>query len=929
MYQIWVFDSTGDRVAYLHKAYEIKREQKVNEVPTLSFTMPGDDDKIIYLSSANHIKVYNTKNDEWEGLYDIIEIANEWDESRSVVRVECAGALARLVAEDNISYDTTTSPTTPLNVITALLDLQRGATPIAVGTIEPTTAFAFAIENSNILKAVLECVSYLGGYIEVDETGKLNWRNEPSGKPVREIRYQKNLKGLTRKIDFSQIANRIYAYGFGETEAQLTLVDAGEANEYIEDTISQTEYGIRAKRITDKRIRHPETLLRWARNNLDAYKNPIYSYIVDATNLAAHPDYSFEFESLSIGDLVRVTNPDIGVNVDTIIVSVSEDLSEPHILNIELETITPDLSDTFANIRDSTHLLQNQDVQIGAGQVTVQGVFTVDGWRTAGKTTIDGGQITAGSITVGALSDDTAVMLVYSGSFPPPSPIPDGKLWLDISDPESPQLKRWDENMGTWVVVAEDIEDLRLTVAELNGLMDAIFSDEMVTLDESKSLKLQFEQIKSESTNILSVAETLCIVVERTAYLNALNDLESYLLAWIDHPASEYPISISSEQRDEVYNLFKHVQSTKSELVDKIENTKSVNAVNNLRDDLGDLAYESVVEKAKLGSTIIEGGYLRTGFVDASRIDTGVLNAARVSISSDTTFSPGYDPSQKIMTGGAADDVNTHTTTINGGKITTNTLDAAAIKTSTLTASTTLSVGGTIAVPSTTATNRIIMTNSYFQIYQSNTLISQIANSGLTHGNIIFIDDSSLGSTPTSSAIYCKTKADANALQIFGANSNTNYPTVHIEGAGDGNVLRVYGTYGFAIDPVASIEGKGNGNIVHIKGTNTSTIYPALFVEYAGDGNAGYFKQSANASYSALCVETPTRAANGIYVDMKSSTATNYPAFYANLGHPNTYAFYTNSNYIGSSSSSFAINFGGKFLYRAGDNLYWDGVKIN
>ena len=47
---------------------------------------------------------------------------------------------------------------------------------------------------------------------------------------------------------------------------------------------------------------------------------------------------------------------------------------------------------------------------------------------------------------------------------------------------------------------------------------------------------------------------------------------------------------------------------------------------------LGDMAYEDAVEKSMLGTTVIEGGYLKTGFVDASRIDTGTLNANQVNI---------------------------------------------------------------------------------------------------------------------------------------------------------------------------------------------------------------------------------------------------------------------------------------------------------
>ena len=53
-------------------------------------------------------------------------------------------------------------------------------------------------------------------------------------------------------------------------------------------------------------------------------------------------------------------------------------------------------------------------------------------------------------------------------------------------------------------------------------------------------------------------------------------------------------------------------------------------------DDLGLLAFEDAVEKAKLGTTIIDGGYLVTGMINASRIDTGTLNADRIATKSIT-----------------------------------------------------------------------------------------------------------------------------------------------------------------------------------------------------------------------------------------------------------------------------------------------------
>jgi len=75
---------------------------------------------------------------------------------------------------------------------------------------------------------------------------------------------------------------------------------------------------------------------------------------------------------------------------------------------------------------------------------------------------------------------------------------------------------------------------------------------------------------------------------------------------------------------------------------------------------LGDMAFEDAVELAKLGSTIIEGGYLRTGLVHAGRIDTGVLNAEHVQVGAATTFEEGFDPSTKETPEGSQAKVDAH-----------------------------------------------------------------------------------------------------------------------------------------------------------------------------------------------------------------------------------------------------------------------------
>jgi len=401
-YEVWLFNAAAENVAILENAYDIQRTEKINQTPTLSFSLPADDAKASFLTSAYDAKIWNTIKSRFEGLYMLDDCTEKWDPSGSIIEANYSGVMIQLISEENITYDTTVTPKTPTQIITALLALQQHTPAITVGTIQPTTSFAFAIENANLLEAILKCVDYLGGWIEVDADRHLNWYNEPAlTTPVREIRYKKNMRGVTRKRDFTNIVNKLYAYGDGETEAQVTLIDAGETYEYIKDVPSQTAYGVRIKRITDKRIIHPSTLLRWAQKVLAEFKDPIYYYTVDVVNLAEHPDFNFDFEELQIGQIIRVVNSDLNnLSVNVKLVSVDTNLSKPENITVELANATKDLSDTFSDVKSYQNLIQNVAVQIGAGQVTVQGMFTVDGWRSAGVTTINGGMITANTVTI-------------------------------------------------------------------------------------------------------------------------------------------------------------------------------------------------------------------------------------------------------------------------------------------------------------------------------------------------------------------------------------------------------------------------------------------------------------------------------------------------------------------------------------------------
>jgi hypothetical protein len=86
------------------------------------------------------------------------------------------------------------------------------------------------------------------------------------------------------------------------------------------------------------------------------------------------------------------------------VVSVETDLSNPENITLELANATKSLADLMRNTNTFKNIAENVACRISAGNVVVLGTFTVDGWRTTGQTTIDGGNITAGTITAAKLT---------------------------------------------------------------------------------------------------------------------------------------------------------------------------------------------------------------------------------------------------------------------------------------------------------------------------------------------------------------------------------------------------------------------------------------------------------------------------------------------------------------------------------------------
>jgi hypothetical protein len=283
--------------------------------------------------------------------------------------------------------------------VTALLAFQIHANPITLGTISPSIASLtrnINVEQDTVLKTLTNLRNTIGGYISVDNDHKLNWLDDIGEDKGQQIRYKKNIKGMTRTYEFTNFGNRLYCYGEGEGTARIKLSDAtGYDLDYVEDAASQATYGVCIRLLVDKSITHPDTLYAWALMKLDEMKAPRHSYTVDMVNLAAQ---GWTFEALQLGSYVKVVDEDLGIDINARIVKIIRDLSNPENIKVEISNPGKDIIDTMAGVYDDQQFQKSTAVKIGAGQVKVLGEFSVEDWLNAGTTTICGDNIRSGVI---------------------------------------------------------------------------------------------------------------------------------------------------------------------------------------------------------------------------------------------------------------------------------------------------------------------------------------------------------------------------------------------------------------------------------------------------------------------------------------------------------------------------------------------------
>ncbi|MBU0846766.1 phage tail protein [Patescibacteria group bacterium] len=136
--------------------------------------------------------------------------------------VKTDGLMTQLSEEIIETYDTGTDGKAVEDIIDDLLAFQRKATKIEKGTISPVGTRTLEVTNRTIQAALLQLQESVGGFMDVDNDRLLQWPTTIGEDKGQQIRYRKNLIGITRDIDYGGYCTKLHPSGGNESLSDIS-----------------------------------------------------------------------------------------------------------------------------------------------------------------------------------------------------------------------------------------------------------------------------------------------------------------------------------------------------------------------------------------------------------------------------------------------------------------------------------------------------------------------------------------------------------------------------------------------------------------------------------------------------------------------------------------------------------------------------------
>ena len=366
-----VFDKNRQRIAYLDNAIEVGYDCPLNALWTAKFSLPASDPKNQYCQQNNLVRIFDG-NDEI-GLFRIVG-EDKTRSDNAVTAYNCEHVLSLLMDDVLFQYHQLGGVNQRTSAVISYILSQQTIQNWIIDRCDFDRKFEYAFENENLLSAMFSVPNCFDvEYMWTWNTSSYPWRLQlvtPPNSFTAEIRYAKNMIQMHKTTDSTNLANRIYALGYGEGVNQLTIKSVNNDVPYVEDVISQQEYGLKSTILVDSRFQNADSLKGYAQQMLAELSTPFYSYEVTALDMfRLTNDYSSRFRT---GDVVRVIDTEDNISLRTRIVELSKDDvdGDAGSINIVLANKDKDIAGSISDLQRRARI--NETYSQGATNLMIQ-----------------------------------------------------------------------------------------------------------------------------------------------------------------------------------------------------------------------------------------------------------------------------------------------------------------------------------------------------------------------------------------------------------------------------------------------------------------------------------------------------------------------------------------------------------------------------
>lgn len=316
----------GVPAAILQDAFHVIMTDEVNAESTLEFELYFTDPKRGFVKNQAELRLGRQ-------AYKVKTVTD---------KKESGAAKTTFVYAENLYYDLARAA----RLETAVFDVVKAGSAMTfalqntewnVGSIEVSATKSFESTADNPL-ALLQLIAdvYNGELVFHSVEKTVDLVKQTGGGSGMVFHFKKNMKSIERTASTTSLVTRLYAFG----KDGMTFSSINGGLPYVEDFSYTDEVLIGS--LDCSSFTSAEDMLSYAKMRVADYCKPNYSYrlsVLYLQNLAGHGH-----EIYGLGDVVRVVDEELGLDISTRIVRMEKDILEPWETKVELSTTIGTLS---------------------------------------------------------------------------------------------------------------------------------------------------------------------------------------------------------------------------------------------------------------------------------------------------------------------------------------------------------------------------------------------------------------------------------------------------------------------------------------------------------------------------------------------------------------------------------------------------------